>query len=142
MQKQLKRKKDNLERDKQNLAKKEEDLNKLIDAWEFFNSDDSKKYLNLPTLKELLDYEGRVFDENDNIVPNYKNLEYDLTYFNFILDIVDEYDFFVPCPLTTPTKIRLEDISDMKITDTYINFIESLCDRLKEELNKKMKFQL
>lgn len=133
MNKQIKRKIDNLERDKQNLAKKEEDLKELIDTWEYFNSDNSKKYLNLPTMNELLEYEGRVFDENDNILPNYKNLDYDLTYFSFILKEIAKYDFFVPCRLLTRKKIKPDDVLDMKVSDGYIEFIQSLYDRLEQQ---------
>ena len=133
MQKQIKRKIDNLERDKQNLAKKEEDLKELIDTWEYFNSDNSKKYLNLPTMNELLEYEGRVFDENDIVHHDYKNFDYDLTYFKFILKEIKKYDFFVPCPLLTRKKIKPDDVLDMKVSDGYIEFVQSLHDRLEQQ---------
>lgn len=121
-----------IETEKQKLRQKEESINELIDTWNFFKSDKSKKHIHFPTLTELMDYDLKYFNEDGEVIKDYKNLDYDLEYFKMLSKEIEKYDFFIPCPLFNDRKIKPKDIGGMRISDVYVDFIHDIYNRLKE----------
>lgn len=131
MKRQLKKIETELEEEKQKLNNREEHLKKLEQIWDFYQSDESQKLFNYPTLSELEKYENNNIKVYGNSPACTDKLEFDLQYIEHLLKNVGKYDFIVQCPLNKDPILPFE-LEYMQISEGYIKKLKQIRKKILE----------